>query len=325
MQIPMPGAFWPQRHILTRPTLPETVKSLLDGFLLALRAGGRSPLTVQWYVQRLGRLAEALGTTPAGEVTTDQIRAFLLAVARGDDGRPRSPTYIDGFRVAAGTFWAHLVREGHVTRSPMSGVMRIQPRARQLRTLAPAEVARLIEMQPARSALGVRNRAIIAMLFDTGIRVGELVTLRVADVDLASGYAIVRGKTGEGRVPLSFELRRTLLSYVQRARPRMLAFADPGLLFVGRRGEPMAPNAVNQMLRRGGRVAGIAQTVGPHLFRHTFATEYLRGGGDPFTLQAILRHRTATMTHRYVHVVMSDVQERHAAASPLTRLGRRVV
>ena len=75
------------------------------------------------------------------------------------------------------------------------------------------------------------------------------------------------------------------------------------------------------MLRRAARRAGVTRAVYPHLFRHSFATQYLRNGGDEFTLQRILRHRTSVMTRRYVHVAMSDVVERHASASPLDRLG----
>lgn len=305
----------------TRRGRAPAIADLLPSFYLTLRAGGRAPLTVEWYEHKLERLAAFLGTTPLREVTSDQLRTFLIEIERAG---ARSATYREGFRGAARTFWRWCIEEEHATRSPLAGIKRIRARPRQLRTLAPADVARLLATQP-KSSLGIRNRAIVAFLFDTGVRVGELVTLRTADVDLAGGYALVRGKTGEGRVPMSIELRRALLSYIQRARPRMLPFADPGTLFLGRRGLAMTPSSVNLMLRRAGRAAGIEQIVGPHLFRHTFATEYLRGGGDAFTLQTILRHRTATMTSRYVHIAMSDVEQRHATASPLARLGRRVV
>lgn len=317
------GGLWPRRLNRTRQRVRQTVNGLLDGFLLALRAGGRAPLTIDWYTARLGRLAAALGDTPLDKITADELRAFLVSVAQGSGGSPRRPSYVDGFRIAAAAFFAWCVREGYLARSPAAGVARVKSRPREIRVLTDEEIDKLISIQPHRTPLGIRNRVMIAMLYDTGVRVGELVTLRLSDLDLASGYATVRGKTGEGRVPLSFELRRALLTYIQRARPHLDRGSD--LVFVGRRGEHLLPSAVNLMLRRGGRAAGIEKVVGPHLFRHSFSTAYLRGGGDPYTLQRILRHRTAAMTQRYVHLVHSDVEERHRAASPLTRLGARVV
>lgn len=294
------------------------VKDVLADFLLALEAAGRSPATVVWYRARLARLAEL--AAPIERIDAPAIRAWLLCVKRGLRGAATSDNYVESHRRAAARLFTWAVREGALARSPMANVEKGRIRRREITVLSPEEIARLFAATPARTAKGLRDRAMLAVLYDSGVRVGELVTMQVSDVDLGAGTALVRGKTGEGRVPLSIECRRVVLAYLQRARGRMFAFADPGVLFVGKGGRPLAPNGIRQWLRKLARHAGIAKRISPHTFRHSFSTQYLRNGGDPFTLQRILRHRTAAMTQRYVHLAMADVEERHRTASPLARM-----
>jgi site-specific recombinase XerD len=175
--------------------------------------------------------------------------------------------------------------------------------------------------QPTNTHEGIRNRAIIAFLYDTGVRVGELVHLELDDVDLVAGTARVRGKSRRERtVPISPTLRSLLWNYINAARPKQL-FATSSRLFLSRDGSPIRETAINQWLARAGERVGLH--VYPHKFRHSFATAFLRNGGDPFTLQLILGHSTSDMTRRYVHVVASDAAKRHQSASPLERIRAR--
>lgn len=239
----------------------------------------------------------------------------------GQRGASTRDTYVEAHRRAASTFFRWLVAEGVIERSPMERVERIKAERRQIVILQPAEMDALMRTA-ATAELGARDRAMIALAYDTGLRAGELVGIRLEDLDLAAGTCVVRGKTGEGMVPLSMECRAELVAYL-RERPRMFPWADEGLLFPGRRGRPLQPNGVRLMLRRVTRRAGISKRVYPHLLRHSFGTQYLRGGGDVSRLQRILRHKTDAATRLYLHLVDDDVRAQHAVASPLVQLHRQ--
>lgn len=247
------------------------------------------------------------------------MRRWLVKVRAGARGKGTRATYVDAHRRAAATVYRWAVREGLIERSPFDRVERVKGKRREIVILQPDEVAALMRAA-SQSELGARDRAIIAFMYDNGARVGEVAGIRVADLDLAAGTCVVRGKTGEGIIPISMELRSILLAYM-RSRPRAFPWADDGLLFPARRGGPLTPNAIKTMIRRAAQRAGISKRVYPHLMRHTFGTHFKRNGGDSATLQRILRHTTTATTRLYEHLAMDDVQAEHQVRSPLARLG----
>jgi integrase/recombinase XerD len=290
------------------------LSALVHDFLRAMAAENLSAATLGWYGYRLERLVRWTGDPKAIALTTDQLRAWLIAVRAGEEGRRTADTYVEGHRRSASALLNWAVREGQLRRSPLEKIRRIRVERKELATLTADEVARMIATQSTATFTGRRNRAILALLYDTGIRVGELVALRREDLDLEGRTLRVRGKAKrDRRVPLSAELLRVLGPYLGDARASTL-------LFTTSTGKPLRPTAMNQWLRRAGRLAGITKRVSPHVFRHSFATAYLRNGGDEFTLQEILGHTDLEMVRRYVHLAASDVARRHAAASPFARI-----
>ena len=294
------------------------MSALVREFLRAMAAENLSPATLGWYRWRLERLVRMTGDPKAAALTTDALRGWLLAVRAGEQGRRTADTYVEGHRRAASALLNWAVREGVLARSPLERIRRIRVERKELATLTAEEVAKLIATQPVATFAGRRNRTILALLYDTGIRVGELVALRREDLDLDAGTLRVRGKAKrDRRVPLSRDLVRVLTAHLGEARSEMQ-------LFTTSTGAPLRPTAMNQWLRRAGRLAGIAKRVSPHVFRHSFATAYLRNGGDEFTLQEILGHTDLEMVRRYVHLAASDVARRHAGASPFARIAGRI-
>ena len=281
-----------------------------------MEAENLSRATLGWYGYRLERLVRWTRDPKTTALTTDMLRGWLIAVRAGEEGRRTADTYVEGHRRSASALLNWAVREGHLERSPLEKIRRIRVERKELATLTAAEVARLIATQSPSTFSGRRNRAIVALLYDTGIRVGELVGLRRDDLDLEDHTLRVRGKAKrDRRVPLSADLVLVLARYVCEAR-------SSAQLFTTSTGRPLRPTAVNQWLRRAGRLAGISKRVSPHVFRHSFATAYLRNGGDEFTLQEILGHSDLEMVRRYVHLAASDVARRHAEASPFTRIAK---
>ena len=177
------------------------------------------------------------------------------------------------------------------------------PRLRRLRTqrrtFSPRELESIWS-----ACVGQRDQAMVALLLDTGVRLGELASLTWAGV--GKGSVTVSGKTGMRTVPIS-----------QRTQEMLVGLGNIESLWVGRKG-PLSYDGVHIALRRLVRRAGVSgKKQGPHTFRHTFATEYLRAGGSLWTLQRILGHTSITVTQAYLHLVHDDLAVGHETFSPL--------
>jgi site-specific recombinase XerD len=192
--------------------------------------------------------------------------------------------------------WTH--EEGHLEANPMLRVPAPRRRKTLPRAMDLAEIERLLSQDLAR-----RDRAMLMLMLDTGIRLGEVAGIRWHDV--YGEYLVVRGKTGARRVPMSPEVRQLLIG-----------LGDAEHMWVGPKG-PLTPTGVQQLLKRALRGAGIRPPkAGPHLLRHTFATHYVRAGGNVRVLQEIMGHQDLGTTMIYVHLAGRDVSADHALYSP---------
>ena len=175
-------------------------------------------------------------------------------------------------------------------------------RPRLPRTLEKSEMEQLLSGIPRR-----RDLAVVALLLDTGIRIGELAGLRWQDVK--SGRIVVNGKTGQRAVPVTPEVHQL-----------MVGLGDAHQIWTGRQG-PLTTSGVNQVVRRVLARAGFhPPKAGPHMLRHTFGRHYIMNGGDAFSLQRILGHTTLDTTLIYVRLNDRDLQVQHAKFSPMSAL-----
>lgn len=291
-----------------------TVRDALEAFLIAGRARSLSPKTLDWYRMIGERLAAYRDAQKApaglGSLTMAEARAWVVALQRSGLAPVSVAGFVRGLK-AISAWWA---AEGYVPEDPLRRLVRPRAPQRLIQTLTPAELERLLAV--ARS----RERLLIGILLDTGLRLGEVADLRVDDV-LVDGYLRVRGKGDKERlVPLGSVSQARLAGYLRRGRPRPVgAWVDH--VFLARDGRPLTPAAIQHVLRRLGPRAGLdGVRTNPHTFRHTFAKLYLLNGGDLFSLQRILGHATLEMVRRYVNLDADDVKRQHALASPLDRL-----
>jgi len=165
----------------------------------------------------------------------------------------------------------------------------------------------------------IRDRAILLVLLDTGLRLGELVRLSVGDVDLIEGRCRVMGKGAKERVvPIGGRTRRALRALIVTRRRNV----DPDPLFISRRGGRLTPRAVQQLVHRLALAAGVSTRCSPHILRHSFARAFLANGGDVFSLQRILGHSPSSLqvTRRYVQLLDDDLRAVHRRVSPVDRL-----
>jgi site-specific recombinase XerD len=277
------------------------------GFFCAAKAAeGASPRTVEWYRMILIRAVRRFGEArPVDAIPATELRAWLLELRSS-----LAPESVAGYVRGLKAFGNWCVAEELAAASGLRALRRPHVPQRLIAPFSDAELRSLL-------ALGdERERALVLLFLDTGLRLSELASLRVGDVR-PDGTLHVMGKGSKERiVPLGTTARRALVRYLgTRAIVRP---ADP--LFVGRYGAPLSKRGIHYAIARLGRRAGVRTRCSPHTFRHTFARGYLVNGGDVFSLQQILGHATLDMVRRYVTLSEADLVARHRTASPADRL-----
>ena len=209
-------------------------------------------------------------------------------------------------------FFQELTRRGELLHDPSCAIT--LPRTKQtIRSaiLSPKEVLKLLMAIELDSPEGLRNRAIVELLYATGIRRGELLGLDVGELDLEGGWLRVLGKGGKERtVPVGREAELALRSYLREARPRLIETkpAQPAL-FVGSDGSRYLGNELSELLHSLAKQAKIKKKVTPHVFRHSCATHMLNGKADIRYIQALLGHSNLSTTQIYTQVAPSDLRQ----------------
>ena len=184
-------------------------------------------------------------------------------------------------------------------------------------TLDAAAITRLLESVPATSAIGLRDRAMLELLYASGLRISELCTVRLENLDLDDGMVRVTGKGNKTRlVPVGSEALRALSRYLELERPRLVSRRTGAEVFLSVRGRKLTPQRVWQLIKAYAARAGLEANVYPHLLRHSFATHLLAGGADLRIIQEMLGHADISTTQIYTHVDSSHLKTVHRKFHP---------
>lgn len=214
-------------------------------------------------------------------------------------------------------FYQYLVRQGRITEDPSARIdapklMRSVPRF-----LTEDEVESLLGAPEISKALGMRDRTMLEMLYASGLRVSELVTLDLHQVNLQQGVVRIRGKGGKERlVPIGEEAIAWIDRYMRESRPELLKGRGCDALFPTRRGAAMTRQAFWHLIRRYALKTGIEKHLSPHTLRHAFATHLLNHGADLRVVQMLLGHSNLSTTQIYTHVARERLKSLHAEHHP---------
>jgi site-specific recombinase XerD len=287
---------------------------VIDAYLLACRTEGMSPNTVRWYGQKLAAFLahlRAYGVSPVlPSVVPESVREFLVEL----QSLGRTTFTTRGYVQVLKGFGTWLVEEGYVGQNPLRRLQLPKVPKYVVKSLSAEEISALLGAVNPRSNRGARNLAILLLLLDTGMRLGELAGMTAAEAEDAvrDGLFKVMGKGSRERyLPLGKATRDALRRYLHVYRPLVPAKA----LFIGDAGRPLSAEGLRQVIRRVARRASV-EGVHPHRLRHTFAVNYIANGGDAMTLQRILGHSTLEMVRRYVALDSREIMARHSQASP---------
>ncbi len=214
-------------------------------------------------------------------------------------------------------FYADLVAQGRLKEDPMVLIARPKLATKLPDTLTETDVELLLAMPTEADAVQIRDRAMMELLYATGLRVSELITLQLEQVSLRKGVLRVVGKGGKERlVPMGEQAQAQLEAYLRRARGELLGHNRSDVVFPSLRGVQMTRQTFWYRIKHYARLAGIDKPLSPHTLRHAFATHLLNHGADLRVVQLLLGHSDLSTTQIYTHVAQARLQALHAAHHP---------
>ncbi len=291
----------------------KTAEAFLEAYLRELRAvGNRSAYTIRNYRSDIGHFLAWCDERSAGPlgITRATFRSYLGELReRGIVAASitRRTSTIHGF-------YRYLLREGATAKDLLYGIALPKRPQRLPKVLDPSVIDALLAAPDTSTPQGLRDRAILELLYGGGLRVSEVVALDCGQTDLDNGEAVVLGKGAKERVVVfGRPAVRALEAYLYNGRPALATGANEAL-FLNRWGTRLTVRSVQTMIKRHAVAAGIPQDVHPHLLRHSFATHMLDGGADLRIVQDLLGHSSATTTQIYTHVSQARQAEVTAAA-----------
>jgi len=315
------------------------ISRAIEGYKISLLAAGYSPLTITPYLSALNTLIEYLGDKEIQSVTSEDLHAFMsYLVAEYKPERRNNPANTSELSTASHHRYWKAIRsffkwaecELKIKR-PDTTLKKPAWESGEIIPFTEEEIRLLIKScdfvnvttanrntYQIRRKNSIRNKSIILTLLDTGIRVGELTRLRIRDMNLENGEVYIhpfRVKKTHSRTTFLGKVTRKVIWHYLVSRE---GIEPDDLFYVTSTNKPLTCQSVLKILSRLGDSAGVAN-VHPHRFRHTFAVQYLRNGGEIFTLKRLLGHKRFDMVNHYLNLSSVDTQNAHQKASPVDR------
>lgn len=308
---------------MTAPAIPDAFAHAIDGFLThALTEQGLAPRSVEAYRRDLADFAASVaarGVTVPGKVHRATITVYLIGLRR----RGRAASTIKRRTAAIRSLYRFLLREGELQHDPTLDLAPPKLPRRLPRVLTLDDVERVLAAPDPSTLQGTRDRAMLELMYASGLRVSETVGLDLGDIDLAHEVVRCLGKGGKERiVPVGSQAVRALRTYLGHARPTLVRGRGTQALFVSRLGRRLTRQGCWKLIRSHARRAGLSRPLTPHVLRHSFATHLLERGADLRAVQEMLGHASIGTTQVYTHVTRERLREVYRQSHP--RDGMRI-
>jgi integrase/recombinase XerD len=306
---------------LEKPLIESRYEELVLDFLSYLEfERGLSRNTLEAYRGDLLQLGRFLSEhhLSALEAGPGEISDFLTGLATGDDEhRPASPATIHRKSACLRSFYRHLRREG-LRESDPTATLSAPRRSRKLpQVLTRGEVEKLLSQPRGTDPQALRDRALLELMYASGLRASEAIGLELGDVDLEERLLRARGKGSKERiVPIGGQAQKAVSAYLERGRPKLVKNRPEAHLFVNFRGGQLTRQGLYKIVRRHALSAGLADRMSPHTLRHTFATHLLAGGCDLRSVQEMLGHADVSTTQLYTHLSSERLKDVYFKAHP---------
>jgi integrase/recombinase XerD len=277
---------------------------------------GLSRNTIDAYRRDLNQFAVYLaeqGLVAAAQVQAQTLVEYLLHLHRQELKAASVTRKLAAIR----SFFQYAVRERHLKIDPSVTIDSLKTPQRLPKVLSEKEINRLLEQPGASKPANLRDKAMLELMYATGVRVSELVSLKLNDINMDMGYIRCFGKGSKERiVPMGGSAVNALLDYLDRGRPKIIKRAAEETLFLNHHGRKMTRQGFWQIIQAAARRVGIEIVVTPHMLRHSFATHLLDHGADLRSVQEMLGHTDIATTQIYTHVTRTRLQEVYNKTHP---------
>jgi len=298
--------------------LSPDMESAIDLFIMHLATERGLSTNYQTLVRRnletFAQWAEAgQGSSHPGQLATEQLSEYLSERKRNG----LAPSSIRQVIVILKIFFRHLAGKGVIAEDIAESLLAPRPAKMLPKTLNEHDVERLLESVETHTPLGMRDRAILELLYASGLRLAEIISSRIEHIYLEEGFIRVTGKGNKTRViPFGSKARQNIEHYLDNGRPKLVRPKTSSHIFISVRGTQLSSSRIWQIVRERAKRAGLAKAVHPHQLRHSFATHLLSGGADLRIIQEMLGHADISTTQIYTHVDERRLKEVHRKFHP---------
>ena len=260
------------------------------------------------YERDLRKLKEYLlqqGITKIQEVSETSLNSYVLFLEKQGKAASTVSRYIASFK----GFFEYCLKHGVISNDPAERLKppKVEKKFPQILTIS--ETQKLMDGPDLQSDKGIRDRAMLELLYATGIRVSELISLKTEDMNLSMEYVVCHEKSKDRIIPFGGEAKNALVKYLEKTRSHMIGEAESEYLFVNCSGKPMSRQGFWKLIKYYADKAGIEKEITPHTFRHSFAAHLMENGADVQSVQKMMGHADVSTTQMYVEMQAGNVRD----------------
>ena len=267
------------------------------------------------YKRDLGKVRQYLeenGITEVNEITEEVLNSYIMYLEQNHFAAATVSRNVASIKA----FFHYLCKEGIVEKDVSEGLKAPKIEKKMPAIMTPEEVVWLLEQPKGDTPKEIRDKAMLELLYATGIRVTELITLKVSDVNMQMGYIICRDGSRERVIPFGAAARKAMTNYLEKARDVMLFDLHSDILFVNCSGQPMSRQGFWKLIKYYAKKAGITADITPHTLRHSFAAHLVENGADLRSVQEMLGHSDISSTQVYMQFQDEGIKDIYRKAHP---------
>ena len=284
-----------------------------QGFLVDVKHSSKN--TVSSYLSDINQFDAFLGMHSKSNLVS-AVRDDVVRYVAWLKNQGKSAATVSRSVASLKCFYNYLISTGKIERTPVADISLEKAVKKLPQILSSKEVELLLEQPQCTDMKGYRDRAMLELLYATGIRVTELISLDASDVNLAAGFVRCRSRDKERLIPLYPAAVKAIKDYMQNVRSQMIAMPDETALFVNMNGERMSRQGFWKIIKHYQKKANIEKDITPHTLRHSFAAHLLENGADIHDIQEMLGHADISTTQIYTHLDRSDLRRIYERSHP---------
>ena len=256
-------------------------------------------------LRKLKEYLEGQGILKVQEVSETSLNSYILFLEKEGKAASTVSRYIASFK----GFFEYCLKHGVIANDPAERLKppKVEKKFPQILTIS--ETQKLMEGPDVKSEKGIRDKAMLELLYATGIRVSELISLKMSDMNLAMEYVVCHEKSKDRIIPFGNAAKEALVVYLEKTREHMLDDSESEYLFVNCSGKPMSRQGFWKLIKHYAEKAGIEKEITPHTFRHSFAAHLLENGADVQSVQKMMGHADVSTTQMYVEMQAGNVRD----------------